>query len=59
MASSYIESFPNDIVTTLLFPKIMHIITSMEVDEDQYWCLLNENEVEQMPSKVAKSHNIS
>jgi hypothetical protein len=59
MAGSYIESFPNDIVRTLLFPKIMHIITSMEVDEDRYWCLLNENEVEQMPSKVAKSQNIS
>jgi hypothetical protein len=34
MAGSYIESFPNDIITTLLFPKIMHIITLMEVDED-------------------------
>jgi hypothetical protein len=43
----------------LLSPKIMHIITSMEVDEDWYWCLLKENEVEQTPSKVAKSHNIS
>jgi hypothetical protein len=53
MVGSYIKSFPNDIVTTLLFPKTMHIITLMEVDEDQYWYLLKENEAEQMPSKVA------
>jgi hypothetical protein len=52
MASSYIESFPNDIVTTLLFPKTMHIIILMEVDEEQYWYLLNENETKKMPSKV-------
>jgi hypothetical protein len=52
MAGSYIESFPNDIVTTLLFPKIMHIITLMEVDENRYWYLLNKNEAKQMPSKV-------
>ncbi len=31
----------------------MHIIILMEVNEDQYWYLLNKNEVEQMPSKVA------
>jgi hypothetical protein len=53
MFGPYIESFPNDIVTTLLFSKTMHIITLMEVDEDQYWYLLNENEAEQIPSKVA------
>jgi hypothetical protein len=53
MVGSYIKSFPNDIVTTLLFPKTMHIITLMEVDEDQYWYLLKENEAEQMPSQVA------
>jgi hypothetical protein len=52
MVSSYIKSFPNDIITTLLFSKIMHIITLMEVNEDRYWYLLNENEVKQMPSKV-------
>jgi len=51
MVGSYIESFLNDIVTTLLFPKTMHIITLMEVNEDRYWYLLNENEVEHMPSK--------
>jgi hypothetical protein len=28
------------------------IITLIEVGEDQYWYLLNENEAEQMPSKV-------
>jgi hypothetical protein len=34
MASSQIESFLDDIATTLLFPKKMHIITSMDIDED-------------------------
>jgi len=53
MAGSSIEYFPNDIVSTLLFPKTMYIITLMEVDEDQYWYLLNKNEAEQMPSRVA------
>jgi hypothetical protein len=53
MIGSYVKSFPNDIVTTVLFPKTMHIITLMEVNEDQYLYLLNENEIEQMPSKVA------
>ncbi len=53
MASSQIESFLDDIATTLLFPKKMHIITSMDIDEDWYWYLLNENEAKQMPSKVA------
>jgi hypothetical protein len=53
MVDSYIEPFPNDIVTNLLFPKTMHIITLMEVDEDQCWYLLNKNKIEQIPSKVA------
>jgi hypothetical protein len=53
MFGSSIESFPNDIVTTLLFPKTMHITILMEVNEDRYWYLLNKNEAEQMPSRVA------
>jgi hypothetical protein len=53
MVDSYIEPFPNDIVTNLLFPKTMHIITLMEVNEDQCWYLLNKNKIEQIPSKVA------
>lgn len=57
MVGSYIKSFPNDIITPLLLPKAMHNIILMEVNEDWYWYLLNENEVEQMPSKVA-SHII-
>jgi hypothetical protein len=53
MVDSYTEPFLNDIATNLLFPKTMHIITLMEVDEDQCCYLLNQNKVEQMPSKVA------
>lgn len=45
MVGSYTEPFPNDIVTNMLFPKTMHIITLMEVDEDQCWYLLNKNKV--------------
>ncbi len=52
MVGSYTEPFPNDIVTNLLFPKTMHIITLMEVDEDQCWYLLNKNKEKRMPSKV-------
>jgi hypothetical protein len=32
--------------------KKMHIITLMDVDEDWYWYLSNENEAKHMPSKV-------
>jgi PP-loop superfamily ATP-utilizing enzyme len=53
MVGSYTESFLNDIVTTLLFSKTMHNITLIEVDEDQCWYLLNENETKQMSLKVA------
>jgi hypothetical protein len=57
MASSYNKHFANDVVTTLIFPKTMHIIALMEVDEEQYCYLLNKNEAKQMPSEVA-SHII-
>jgi hypothetical protein len=51
MASSYNEHFANDIVTTLLFPKTMHIIALMEVDEEQFWYLLNKNEASKCHQK--------